>query len=385
MRPALFIFKSFKNLNTRLIFGGIARRRCYTGHMLFDLPNHDTLYQALLGRNADYDGQVYVGVATTGIFCRLTCPARKPKPENCTFYASVGECIEAGYRACKRCHPLKPMASADPAIGALITALDARPEHRWSEADIERMGFDLSTIRRCFKRQFGMTFLEMARQRRLRDGFETILGGGRVIDAQINARFESASAFRAAFTQLLGRAPGNLDRKSMLLADWITTPLGDMISVSSPSQLFLLEFVDRKALKAELGKLDQLAKGAVGIGKTEPSEQIKAELNAFFDGRSAVFSTPLAFVGSAFAQAVWDELRRIPPGVTRSYSEVAKRIGRPEATRAVARANGANQLALVVPCHRVIGADGSLTGYGGGLWRKQKLLEIERHYKGPPD
>jgi AraC family transcriptional regulator of adaptative response/methylated-DNA-[protein]-cysteine methyltransferase len=349
--------------------------------MLFDLPDHDTLYQALLDRNAVYDGQAYVGVSTTGVFCRLTCPARKPKTENCTFYASVGECIESGYRACKRCHPLQPMASADPAIDALLAALDERPEYRWSESDIDSMGFDLSTVRRSFKRQFGMTFLEMARQRRLRDGFETISDGGKVIDAQLNAGFESASAFRASFSKLLGRAPGRLDNTPILFADWVETPLGPMITVCSKYQMHLLEFVDRKALKTELGKLDALAKGKVGIGKTQPGAQIRGELNKFFDGVSANFSTPLAYSGSAFAQSVWDELRLIQPGQTRSYSEIAKRIGRPSATRAVARANGANQIALVVPCHRVIGADGSLTGYGGGLWRKQKLLEIERHYR----
>lgn len=349
--------------------------------MLFDLPDHDTLYQALLDRNAAYDGQAYVGVATTGVFCRLTCPARKPKTEHCTFYASVGECIEAGFRACKRCHPLQPMATADPSIAALLAALDERPEYRWSENDIDRLGFDSSTVRRSFKRQFGMTFLEMARQRRLRDGFETISDGGKIIDAQLDAGFESASAFRASFSKLLGRAPGRLDSTPMLFADWIETPLGSMISVSSKSQMHLLEFVDRKALKTELGKLDTLAKGKVGIGKTLPGEQIKSELDQFLDGVSASFSTPLAYVGSTFAQCVWNELRLIPPGHTRSYSEIAKRIGRPSATRAVARANGANQIALVVPCHRVIGADGSLTGYGGGLWRKQKLLEIEKHYR----
>ncbi len=96
--------------------------------MLFNLPDHDTLYQALLDRDAAYDGQAYVGVSTTGVFCRLTCPARKPKSENCTFYASVGECLEAGFRACKRCHPLQPMAAADPTIAALLAALDERPE-----------------------------------------------------------------------------------------------------------------------------------------------------------------------------------------------------------------------------------------------------------------
>lgn len=349
--------------------------------MLFDLPDHDTLFKALLDRNAAYDGQAYVCVSTTGVFCRLTCSARKPKSENCTFYASVGECINAGFRPCRKCHPIRPMASADPAIAVLLGALDERPNYRWSEADIERMGFDLSTVRRSFKRQFGMTFLEVARQRRLRDGFETLSDGGPVIDAQLAAGFESASAFRAAFAKLLGRAPGALDSSPVLFADWVETPLGSMVTASSSSQLLLLEFVDRKALRTELGKLDRFAKGRIGIGKTLPGEQIRSELQAFFGGVSANFSTPLAYFGSAFERSVWDELRRIPPGHTRSYSDIAKRLGQPTAARAVARANRANQIALVVPCHRVIGADGSLTGYGGGLWRKQRLLEIERHYR----
>ncbi|UWR72764.1 bifunctional transcriptional activator/DNA repair enzyme AdaA [Phaeobacter inhibens] len=349
--------------------------------MLFDLPDHGALYQALLTRDDRYDGQAYVCVATTGIFCRLTCPARKPKRENCQFFSSVGECIEAGFRACKRCHPLRPMAEADPAVATLLAALDERPDYRWGEGDITRMGLDLSTVRRSFKRQFGMTFLEMARQRRLREGFTVLSDGGKVIEAQLDAQFDSPSAFRAAFARLLGRAPGSLTREGLLLADWIPTPLGDMIAVSSRTELHLLEFVERKALKGELDKLQRAVKGDLGIGPTPPSEQIRAELDAFFAGRSARFETPLAYHGTAFMQQVWDALRQIPPGITRSYSEIARTIGRPDATRAVARANGANQIALVVPCHRVIGADGSLTGYGGGLWRKQRLLDIERQYR----
>ncbi|MEM1345808.1 MAG: trifunctional transcriptional activator/DNA repair protein Ada/methylated-DNA--[protein]-cysteine S-methyltransferase [Pseudomonadota bacterium] len=348
--------------------------------MLFDLPDHDTLYKALLARDASYDGQVYVCVSSTGVFCRLTCPARKPKKENCTFYATVGECIKAGYRACKRCHPLKPMAMADPAIAALLAALDERPDYRWRESDIARMGFDLSTVRRSFKRQFGMTFLEMARQRRLRDGFETLAQGGAVIDGQLEAGFDSASAFRAAFLKVLGKAPGTLSADPVLFADWVQTPLGDMISLTSNTQLHLLEFIDRKALPKELERLNSATKGRLGIGRTNPAAQIKDELTAFFDGSCSEFRTPLAYHGSAFSGAVWDALREIPAGTTRSYADIAARIGRPSAVRAVARANGANQIALVIPCHRVIGADGSLTGYGGGLWRKQKLLEIERQY-----
>ncbi len=352
-----------------------------TSHMLFDLPDHDTLYQALLDRDATFDGQAFVGVATTGVFCRLTCPARKPKAENCTFFTSIGACIAAGFRPCKRCRPLTPEAGADPAIVTLLAALEARPEHRWREEDITALGFDLSTIRRAFKRQFGMTFLEMARQRRLRDGFVTMSQGGRVIDAQLDAGFESASAFRAAFARLLGRAPGALHRDPILMADWIETPLGDMIAVSSPTELHLLEFIERRALKTELSKLDRMVKGRIGVGSSEIGALVKTQLGAFFDGSSADFTVPLALHGSPFARQVWNALRRIPAGETRTYAQIAQSIGRPEATRAVAGANGANQIALVIPCHRVLGADGSLTGYGGGLWRKQKLIEIERQFR----
>ncbi|MEX0284362.1 MAG: bifunctional transcriptional activator/DNA repair enzyme AdaA [Paracoccaceae bacterium] len=349
--------------------------------MLLTLPDPDTLYRALLARDPTYDGQAYVCVSSTGIFCRLTCPARKPKRENCTFFPTVGACIEAGYRPCKRCKPLTPQAQADPVIAPLLEALDQRPAYRWSEQDIVQMGLDPSTVRRAFKREYGITFLEMARQRRLRDGFVALSNGGKVIEAQQEAGFDSPSAFRAAFARLLGRAPGAFQTDALLLADWITTPLGDMIAVSSRSHLHLLEFVERKALKTELAALERSAKGAIGIGKTGPSDQARVELDAYFNGYSAHFETPLAYPGSAFARSVWDLLRDIPAGQTRSYGELAQHLGRPEAVRAVARANGANQFAIMVPCHRVLGADGSLTGYGGGLWRKQKLLEIERQYR----
>ena len=181
--------------------------------MLFDLPDHNTLYLALLSRDERYDGRVYVCVSSTGVFCRLTCPARKPNPENCLFYSTISECIEAGFRACKRCHPLQAAASADPTITALLAALAERSGIRWSERHIEELGFDLSTVRRSFKRHFGTTFLRMARQTQLRRGFEVLSRGGRVITAQHEASFDSPSAFRVAFARLLGCTPASLSKK----------------------------------------------------------------------------------------------------------------------------------------------------------------------------
>ncbi|MFQ0812726.1 6-O-methylguanine DNA methyltransferase [Brucella anthropi] len=349
--------------------------------MLFTLPNQDKLYDALVARDAAYEGRAYVGVISTGIFCRLTCPARKPKQENCRFFASVAECMAEGFRPCKRCHPLQPAAEAEPSVKMLLDALEADPERRWSEDDIARMGLDLSTVRRSFRRHFGMTFLEMARQERLRHGFQTLADGGRVIDAQIDAGFDSPEAFRSAFARILGLPPGKLRGDGLLRAAWIKSPLGTMIAICDTRSLHLLEFIDRKALPAELKKLYATGRGDLGIGRFETHDLVERQLNAFFTGNSPTFDVPLVLHGSTFTQDVWRELRNIRAGETRSYGELARALERPLAVRAVARANGANQIAIIIPCHRVIGADGSLTGYGGGLWRKQKLIEIEAQYR----
>ncbi len=352
----------------------------YTVPMLFELPDHATLYQALINRDVRFDGQAFVGVTSTRIFCRLTCAARKPKADNCRFFDNVASCVQEGFRPCKRCRPLGKEAALEPAIDTLLEALKQNPQRRWQERDIRQMGFDPSTVRRAFKRYFGTTFLEIARLTRLREGFDTLSDGGNVMDAQVTAGFESSSAFRAAFIRLLGQTPAKFSGKEMLKADWIDTPLGPMLAVCDTSSLHLLEFIDRKALPTELKKLSKLVHGDLGIGRSAVTDQFEAELNDYFAGTSADFTTRLAYHGSPFTRGVWDELRKIPPGHTRSYSDIAGAIGNPNAVRAVARANGANQISLVIPCHRVIGADGSLTGYGGGLWRKQKLIELERQF-----
>jgi len=201
-----------------------------------------------------------------------------------------------------------------------------------------------------------------------------------VIEAQLDAGYSSSSAFRSAFAKLIGVAPGRIAKDGLLKADWLDTPLGAMIAVSDSKALHLLEFADRKALPNELMKLLKTVKGDIGIGRFEPINQVEQELKDFFDGKSGRFDVPLVLHGSDFTKNVWDALRTIPAGHTKSYSQVAAEIGKPSATRAVARANGANQIAIIIPCHRVIGTDGSLTGYGGGLWRKQKLIELERKY-----
>jgi AraC family transcriptional regulator, regulatory protein of adaptative response / methylated-DNA-[protein]-cysteine methyltransferase len=344
--------------------------------MLFDLPTHDVLYDALLARDPGWDGAAFVGVATTGVFCRLTCPARKPRRENCTFYPTPAACLEAGYRPCLRCRPL---GAEGPLVAALLAAVADDPGRRWREDDLVALGHDPSTVRRAFRRATGMTFLELARMRRLAEGGRVLARGARVIDAQVEAGFESPSAFRSAFARLLGQAPGSLPAGARLRADWIATPLGPLVAVADARALHLLEFADRRALPAELAALRRDAKDDLGVGRTEAIEAAEAWLAAYFDGRPGGV-LPLAPGGTAFQRRVWEALREIPPGRTLPYSALAARIGRPDAVRAVARANGANRIAIAIPCHRVVGADGGLTGYGGGLWRKERLIAHERGF-----
>lgn len=239
------------------------------------------------------------------------------------------------------------------------------------------MRLDPSTVRRAFKRHLGMTFLDLARLRLLGRAMDHLAAGRPVIEAQLEAGYQSDSGFRSAIVQFVGDCPARLKGQEMLKADWIETPIGTMLAVADPRALHILEFFDRKALPAELARLRDRTQSSISFGRLAPINQIEGELRAYFDGQSASFSTVLARPGSAFTQQVWQELMTIPPGVTRSYAELATALGRPTAVRAVARANGANQVAIVIPCHRVVGSDGALTGYGGGLWRKRWLIEHE--------
>lgn len=359
-------------------------RGCYGCSMLITRPDDDTLYQALLSRDAAYEGFAYVCVTSTRIFCRFTCPARKPRRENCRFESTIADCMEAGFRPCKRCTPMFRYGDTEPAVGTLLQALDTQPDRRWSEHDLIEMGHDPSTIRRLFKKRFGMSFLELARRRRLSEAATTLLEGASVIEAQLDAGFESGSGFRSAINQLLGEAPQKLKaRAGILKACWIETPIGSMLSVTCDHALHLLEFADRPALPAELRRLQERSGSAIIFGRTEITGQVEAELDRYFSGQSSAFPVRIGGHGTPFERTVWDALRAIAPGTTRSYSDIARHIERPSATRAVARANGANQIAILIPCHRVIGADGNLTGYGGGLWRKQWLLRHEARFASP--
>lgn len=338
--------------------------------------DEEACYAALSERDPDYEGVFYVGVRTTGVFCRPTCPARPPRRENCEFFADAQQAMLASYRPCKRCRPLSHPSETSEVVRLLVEAVERAPHRRWRGADFDALHVHASTARRQFRKRFGMTFVQYARARRLGTAFQAIRAGERVIMAQIDAGYESGSGFRDAFAKIMGAPPASSAARA-LFAAWLDTPLGALIAVGDENALYLLEYADRQGLERQIERLRIRAKAGIVPGRTRPIEQIEGELAAYFEGRSMRFGTPLARLGSPFQNSVWDALLAIPPGQTRSYADIARAIGRPQAIRAAAQANGANPFAIVVPCHRVITADGGLGGYGGGLHRKRWLLDHE--------
>ena len=344
------------------------------------LPPPDVMYRALADRDPAYDGIFYVAVKTTRIFCRSVCHARTPKRENVEFYARTHDALYAGYRPCLRCRPLETRGKPAPMIEKLLAAVEADPSGRLREADLTRMGIDPSTARRQFQRYCGMSFHAYHRARRMGMALTGVREGKSMIDLQLDQGFESSSGFREAFAKVFGTAPSLARDVDCLYAKWFETPLGPMLALANDAGLYLLEFVDRRGLEREVQALRRRLTQHVVPGEHPHLDRIGDELEAYFAGRSLTFATPLQLSGSPFQRTVWEALRAIPPGATLAYADIAAKIGRPAAVRAVGRANGDNKLTLIVPCHRVIGADGTLTGYGGGLWRKAWLLEHERTF-----
>ncbi|MGE0671247.1 MAG: bifunctional transcriptional activator/DNA repair enzyme AdaA [Parachlamydiales bacterium] len=335
-------------------------------------------YRALLEKNKAYEGTFFVGVKTTGVFCRPSCPARKPKIENCEFFKTAQEALLASFRPCKRCKPLSHPHLVSKLVQILVEEVEKNPEKRWKDSDFKKLSVDASTARRQFKKRFGMTFVAYARARRMGLAMKQIREGTPVIDAQLSTGYESGSGFRDAFSRIMGAPPSKSKGCQVLKAAWLDTPLGPMIAVADDEALYLLEFVNRRGLEKEIERLRKRTKLPIIPGMAKPIEQIQKELSGYFSGKLRAFATPLFLIGSPFQKRVWEELQKIPFGQTRSYKELAIAIGKGAAVRAVASANGANQFAIVIPCHRVINTNGELGGYGGGLKRKEWLIAHEK-------
>jgi AraC family transcriptional regulator, regulatory protein of adaptative response / methylated-DNA-[protein]-cysteine methyltransferase len=341
------------------------------------------MVRAMLTCDAAYEGVFYTAVKTTGIFCRPTCTARKPKPENVVFHRTAEDALTAGFRPCKRCRPLDPKGAPPAWVAALLEAVEKAPARRWTDDDLVARAVDPVRLRRWFKDHFGMTFHAYLRARRLGQALGSI-GSGETIDgAAYEHGYESLSGFRDAFRQTLGTTPGRSRDKALMHYARVLTPLGPMIAMAEERGLSLLEFTDRPALPAEIEELKERYGYAVAPGRHPHLDRIERELADYFAGRLTRFEVPLWLPGTAFQREVWSALREVPFGETRSYGELARILGRPGASRAVGRANGQNRVSIVVPCHRIVGADGSLTGYGGGQPRKDFLLTLERRVRFP--
>ncbi len=341
------------------------------------LPPVSEMEAAYLRRDASYDGIFYLGVRTTGIFCRPSCPARKPLPRNVEFFASVKEAMFAGFRPCQRCRPLEVPGGHPDWVAGLMDRLESEPERRIRDQDLRRLGIEPGRARRYFRGRYGMTFHTFARGYRLRRAFERLRRGADLDEVAMTHGFESHSGFREAFGRVLGDAPGRSRSADCVTLTWLESPLGPLVAGTTDQGICLLEFSDRRMLETQLeGVRHRL--GPVLPGTHPLLDRLRSELAEYFGGGRREFAVPLAYPGTPFQVKVWDALRRIPYGETYSYEKLAWAVGSPGAQRAVGHANGQNRLAILIPCHRVVNKDGKLGGYGGGLWRKQLLLDLER-------
>lgn len=341
------------------------------------LPSRTEMLRAVQRRDTSYEGVFVLGVRTTGVFCRPGCPARVPNPENIEFFPAPRDALLSGFRPCRRCRPLEPRDVAPDWLRSLLREVDQDPTRRWRQRDLVERGLSPERVRRWFQKHHDMTFQGYLRARRLGMALGSISTGTSVSAAALEHGWDSLSGFNEAFRNLFGAPPTAADPASAVVVTRIHTPVGPMLLGATAQRLAMLEFVDRRMLETQLSRLRKRLDCVMIPGTNAVIEQAEQELAEYFAGRRRQFTVPLELAGTDFQVEVWQRLLEIPWGTTVSYGELARRMGRPGSMRAVARANGDNRIAIMIPCHRVIGADGTLTGYGGGLWRKQKLLELE--------
>jgi AraC family transcriptional regulator of adaptative response/methylated-DNA-[protein]-cysteine methyltransferase len=258
-----------------------------------------------------------------------------------------------------------------------MTLLDEQPAARLTDATLTRLGVHPATARRYFQGNLGMTLQGYARARRLGMALDLLQRGGPVLPAGFESGFESDSGFRDAFKRVFGVTPTEARGVPPLVATIVPSPLGPLLAAASEEGLCMMEFADRKRLPEQAADLTRWFKRPVVPGRNAHIAKAERELGDYFAGTRQTFEVPLVLKGTEFQEKVWRELIRIPYGETISYEQLAIRIGKPTAQRAVGMANGRNRLPIIIPCHRVIQKNGQLRGYGGGLWRKQFLLDLE--------
>jgi AraC family transcriptional regulator of adaptative response/methylated-DNA-[protein]-cysteine methyltransferase len=334
----------------------------------------DTAWAAFERRDRSWDGRVIGAVKTTGIYCKPSCPARRPKREHVEFFATAEEARAAGYRSCMRCKPDEVGRDRE-AVAKAVKLIETAEEPLTLDELADGVGYAPHHFQRIFKRDLGVSPAEYARALRNRRTEAALKANGRVTDAVYDAGYSGPSSFYSDAKERLGMTPSawrNGGRGETIRWTHFDSPLGRMLIAATSKGICRLTFDDSVNSLQRLFPQATIVEDAGGL-----KELVEGALEAIESPR-AVHQLPIDVAGTAFQEAVWRELRKIPVGETRSYAEIAAAIGQPTAVRAVGTANGDNHVAVLIPCHRVIRSDGTLGGYAGGLDRKRKLLSNEQ-------
>jgi len=335
-------------------------------------------YNVLGSKDTSYDGIFITAVKTTGIFCRPSCRARTPKIENVIFYNTVQEAIQNGFRPCKVCKPMEQNGSIPSYIKDILKELQDNPQTKIGDRTLRQRGVEPHTIRRWFKKHYNMTFHSFQRMLKINDAFTNIKNGKSITQSAFGSGYDSLSGFNESYRSVFGDSASKTKNKTIVNIVRFSTPIGAMFACATEKGICLLEFTDEKRLEKLLEDIQQKLSAVILPGKNKYLNQVQKELEEYFDGTRKEFSVPLDIQGTDFRKLVWQELLNIPYGVTRTYKEQSIAMNKLKAIRAVASANGKNKIGIIIPCHRVIGSDGSLTGYGGGMHRKKWLLDFEK-------
>jgi AraC family transcriptional regulator of adaptative response/methylated-DNA-[protein]-cysteine methyltransferase len=339
-----------------------------------DTVSPDDAWAAFERRDRSWDGRIIGGVRTTGIYCRPSCPARRPKRENVEFFPDGAAARAAGYRACRRCEP-DAVNREEVALEKAFRLLAQAEEAPSLEALAEAVGYSPHHFHRLFKRATGVTPAAYARSLRAKRAEAALAETGRITDAIYDAGYSGPARFYADAGKRLGMTPSawrNGGRGETI--SWATaeTDLGTMLVAATARGICRLSFdEDEAALRKRFPKAE------IAYGGARMADLV-ARTVAAVNAPEKPHDLPLDVHGTAFQEAVWRELQRIPAGETRTYAQIAAAVGRPAAVRAAGTANGDNAVAILIPCHRVIRTDGTLGGYAYGLERKARLLERER-------
>lgn len=336
-------------------------------------------YSVVGTRNTKYDGTYFTAVKTTGIFCHPSCRARPPKAKNVTFYDTIEEALQNGYRPCKVCKPMEKIGETPIYIKTIIAELQQNPHAKISDEQLKLKGIEPHTIRRWFKKNYNVTFHSFQRMLRINYAFTNIKKGNSITHAAFESGYESLSGFNESYRSLFGESASKSKNRSVINVLRFSSPIGSIIACATEKGLCFLGFIGQKKIEKQLDEIQNQFNAIILPGKNVHLTKAKKEIDEYFNAERKIFSVTLDIVGSDFRKEVWNELLTIPYGKTTSYKEQSMAMNKIKAVRAVASANGANKISLIIPCHRVIGSNGTLTGYASGLHKKSWLLNFEKN------